>query len=314
MIKLPSIEDIRCRFKDFGLTLLSTELKSSKQKLAYICNNHPDEVQEISYASFNMKKNSGCKKCYIELTKDKAYKCAIELFKKKNLTLLSCREDFKDSNSKLKYFCNNHPDIIQEISYNNLKSRKRKDGCIYCFHDSLRLNIDNIYEHFINKKYIPLFKPSEYTESHKKLPYICYKHPELGIQYVSASLLMLKDGNVVHCKKCKGELFSKIQTPKVRSERSIRNRDDKGCKDWQKAVYKENNWCCFKCKRHHTKDNIINAHHIFSYSDNPELRLEPSNGIALCSKCHIEFHNKYGRGGNNLEQLEEFLGVKIERD
>ena len=28
----------------------------------------------------------------------------------------------------------------------------------------------------------------------------------------------------------------------------------------------------------------------------------------------IEFHNKYGRGGNNLEQLEEFLGVKIERD
>lgn len=313
MIRLPNIDELKIEFRKYKLTLISKELVSSQQKLQFICDNHPEEIQEIKYTSFKRKKNNGCKKCTIHKSKNKAYNLAINLFNKMNLTILFSRDDFKNSNSKLKYFCNKHPDIIQEISYNSLKSRKIKTGCIYCIHDSLRLDVSIIYKYFTDKKYIPLFKPSEYTESHKKLPYICIEHPELGIQYVSASLLMLKGGKIKHCKKCKGELFSKVQTPKVRSERSVKNRDDVGYREWQKKVYKKYKWCCFNCGRHHTKDNIINAHHIFSYSDNPDLRLEISNGIALCCECHTKFHNRYGRGGNNLEQLKEFLGEnKIE--
>lgn len=312
MIRLPEIHKIKAEFKKLGLTLLSNELINCHQILQYICNNHPEEIQEMRYTSFRLKKNKGCKKCYIQHSKDKAYNLAVKLFKKMDLTIAFSRGDFKDSNSKLKYYCNKHPDIIQEISYNNLKSRKTKNGCIYCYHDSLRNSIEKIYGYFIDKKYIPIFKPSEYTESHEKLPYICSKHPELKTQYVSATLLMLKGGSIIHCKKCKSEFFSKIQTPKNRSPRSIRHRDYAAYYEWQKIVYEKHNYTCSKCGKTHSEDNRINAHHIFGYSEYPELRTNIDNGIALCAICHLDFHKKYGFKNNNKEQLEEFLGDKIE--
>lgn len=37
------------------------------------------------------------------------------------------------------------------------------------------------------------------------------------------------------------------------------------------------------------------AHHIFSYKYNPDLRINPENGIRLCERCHNEYHSKYGK-------------------
>jgi len=51
----------------------------------------------------------------------------------------------------------------------------------------------------------------------------------------------------------------------------------------------------------------LHAHHIESYSDNPHLRTDVSNGASLCKKCHMKFHDKYGRGGNTRAQYEEFV-------
>jgi 5-methylcytosine-specific restriction endonuclease McrA len=51
----------------------------------------------------------------------------------------------------------------------------------------------------------------------------------------------------------------------------------------------------------------IHAHHIESWSDNPHLRTELSNGVSLCKKCHMRFHDRYGRGGNTRAQYNEFV-------
>lgn len=39
----------------------------------------------------------------------------------------------------------------------------------------------------------------------------------------------------------------------------------------------------------------LHAHHIYSKADHPSLESDFSNGAALCSRCHFEFHSIYGK-------------------
>ena len=63
---------------------------------------------------------------------------------------------------------------------------------------------------------------------------------------------------------------------------------------------------CQVCGKRKLARNL-HAHHLESYSDNPELRTVLSNGISLCGDCHEKFHLKYNKGGNTKEQFNEFL-------
>ena len=81
-------------------------------------------------------------------------------------------------------------------------------------------------------------------------------------------------------------------------------------KEWRKSVFDRDSYTCQKCggKQGKNKQSIyLNAHHIFNYKDYPDKRIELENGITLCDKCHLEFHSKYGKRHNTLEQLNEFL-------
>lgn len=76
-------------------------------------------------------------------------------------------------------------------------------------------------------------------------------------------------------------------------------------REWRLAVYRRDRYTCQICN-----DRVaagLCAHHIMSYKDNEELRLDIDNGITLCKACHHEFHNKYGCGENNKVQFEQFI-------
>lgn len=65
----------------------------------------------------------------------------------------------------------------------------------------------------------------------------------------------------------------------------IRNNDE--YKNWRKVVFGRDNYTCQKCKQ---VGGNMNAHHIKSFTDYPELIFDINNGITLCESCHKKIH------------------------
>lgn len=69
---------------------------------------------------------------------------------------------------------------------------------------------------------------------------------------------------------------------------NARIRTSRPFRTWREAVFKRDNWTCCICKNHGGK---LNAHHIKSFSEYPELRFVVENGITLCKECHRKTEN-----------------------
>jgi 5-methylcytosine-specific restriction endonuclease McrA len=68
---------------------------------------------------------------------------------------------------------------------------------------------------------------------------------------------------------------------------------------WRRLVMYRDGQCCQKCGLYWMdnetgKSNRLHVHHIKPKSIYPELTLEVSNGITLCSDCHRKEHKKAG--------------------
>lgn len=79
---------------------------------------------------------------------------------------------------------------------------------------------------------------------------------------------------------------------------SVQNdkRDSAEYKQWRLAVYKRDNYCCVKCG---SKEKL-NAHHLKSWKNYPQLRYVVANGVTLCEKCHIKYHQENGYDDKKL--------------
>lgn len=58
-------------------------------------------------------------------------------------------------------------------------------------------------------------------------------------------------------------------------------------KQWHKHVLERSNFTCQKCGK---RGGFLQAHHIEDWANNPKLRYDVSNGIALCEDCHLIIH------------------------
>jgi len=69
--------------------------------------------------------------------------------------------------------------------------------------------------------------------------------------------------------------------------------------EWKAAVFKAADYRCKSCGIEHGTvckccghRVMLHAHHILPFATNPEVRYEPSNGVALCERCHNAEHDK----------------------
>ena len=58
---------------------------------------------------------------------------------------------------------------------------------------------------------------------------------------------------------------------------------------WRKSVFTRDSFTCQSCGDN--KGGNLHAHHILSFSEFPHKRLDISNGLTLCRKCHIKTHS-----------------------
>jgi len=78
-----------------------------------------------------------------------------------------------------------------------------------------------------------------------------------------------------------------------------RNYSDPLYSRWRSQVYSRDGRCCQLCG----SKKRIEAHHIKRWSDFPQLRFDPNNGVTLCKKCHKKV--------TNSEDSWESLFIKI---
>ena len=67
---------------------------------------------------------------------------------------------------------------------------------------------------------------------------------------------------------------------------TAKKRNNYSYRKWREAVLKRDGYKCSLCG---SGDNLV-AHHIKSFADFPELRLDLGNGTTLCATCHIRLH------------------------
>ena len=66
--------------------------------------------------------------------------------------------------------------------------------------------------------------------------------------------------------------------------------------EWRMLVFRRDNFICQNCGN---RGGRIEAHHIKSFAQYPELRLELSNGVTLCKSCHSKGVMPNATGNNN---------------
>jgi len=77
---------------------------------------------------------------------------------------------------------------------------------------------------------------------------------------------------------------------------------------WRRAIFRRDSWTCQKCG---VRGGKINCHHIFNFSDFPNLRTSIQNGTTLCKNCHRKFHKLFGTKNSTKYKLQKFLKNKL---
>ena len=78
-----------------------------------------------------------------------------------------------------------------------------------------------------------------------------------------------------------------------------RNYSDPLYVNWRKKVYRRDDYTCQMC----SSRKKIEAHHIKTWSEFPQLRFDVNNGVTLCRLCH--------RKVTSSEQSWEPLFIKL---
>jgi len=154
--------------------------------------------------------------------------------------------------------------------------------------------------------------------------------PEKGIQrkylceclcgkVISVRGCNLKSGQTQSCGCFKNEQVSKNMKNKIGYKNSSYNpnlteqdridrRNLPELRQWRVLVFKRDNYTCQICGN---RSCNLNAHHLDGWHWCKERRFDLSNGVTLCSKCHKDYHSKYGRKNNTEQQFIEFKKLEI---
>jgi len=93
--------------------------------------------------------------------------------------------------------------------------------------------------------------------------------------------------------------------PSLTKEDRIKRRTLPENREFVEKCLKRDGYTCRICKE---IGGRLEVHHLYGYAKYKNKRFDTTNGIVLCKNCHIDFHKKYGKDGQNTkQQFEEYL-------
>lgn len=288
-----NIETIHEWCEQHNIEFLDDEYVNNKHKHRWLCKNHA----EIHVAMWDKVKTKGNLKCCSIEDKQIKKEERVDLFcKQYNLELVGV---YKDSQIPTQWKCKNHNETHTATRFNLEHSRGKLPCCRAGKHGH---TLEEVQMFAAERGWV--FLDEKFIGVHQKHNWLCKKHDTVN----TTTYAILKGGSQLDC--CHVEAVSGPNHPQynhtVPDSQRVKDRRNSKNKKWRHSVVKRDNHTCQKCFNT-IEQTKLNAHHVYSYLDNPSLRYELSNGITFCVECHKEFHKRFGRSINNLYQLTEFL-------
>jgi len=218
-------------------------------------------------------------------------------FEKRGYKLLS--DTYVNGTTKLKYECPQHKGIVNEIAFQNFKHSKQ--GCPHCAGNQ-KYTIEQAREMF-NKAGYELLEEN-YINKDTPMRFKCPFHPK---ENTYKTLSSIRDGH--ECEFCYYDKSKGINHPRYNPEINNRVREDRrmipGYIEWRTSVFERDNYTCVKCGD--GQGGNLYSHHKDGFNWCEGRRLDVSNGVTLCNKCHNDFHRTYGYGENTEIQYNEWI-------
>ena len=148
----------------------------------------------------------------------------------------------------------------------------------------------------------------------------CKEH--LKVQYNAYN--RYKREEKYYCGKCASKLFNSgennyLYNPNITDEERELKRNYSEYLEFVKSVMARDNYTCQCCGHDSHEDyTYLEVHHLYGYAGFPEYRIDQTQAVTLCKKCHKAFHNwhheKFGyanSGSCTKKQYEEWIGYAI---
>lgn len=217
-------------------------------------------------------------------------------------------KEYKNAHTPVKFQCDKCGFIFLK-TWSNIQSLKQycpKCGVKRRWENRKRITEKDVNE-IIKSNYPNIELLTNNVQGAKqKLKFYCHGCESTFYQHYNA--LQNKKG----CKTCgvkrrSGENHHSYNPNLTEEERSL-SRDmlyGKSKRSWRAKVHKAHGWRCVLCG---SKEKLI-AHHLDSYANHPDKRLDVDNGVTLCDYHHKDFHAVYGYKNNTKNQFESYKRV-----
>jgi hypothetical protein len=280
-------DEVNQWFSDNACTLITVHYKNNKQKLVYQCS-----CGETHVRSFDTARQHGVcvadRKLPIEIVQERFHDHDRELIREVKPS--------KDGDRRFEYRCLKCDGIFTII----LNSLSKEQMCRGCFAKLRKTPYEQVLTAYHSLDLEILSDPSEHNGSRSRLLCKCNKCGYLGTSVVGE---ITRGRRPCNCAMPSGENHYKWKQDKTMEEREYEHAIP-GITSWRTEVFKKYDFTCQRCRMRGGK---LNAHHIYNFWSHKELRLDVSNGFCFCKSCHVEFHKRFGKKYNNMEQVIDFL-------